>query len=72
MNDAATEVKSENPDAVTKCGVSCDGTWQRRGYSSLHGCITTLSIDTGNCLDVEVLTKVCQRVPKNFQREGCL
>ena len=26
MNDAATEVKSENPDAVTKCGVSCDGT----------------------------------------------
>ena len=38
--------------------MSCDDTWQRRGHSSLHGCIT-LSIDTGKCLDVEVLTKVC-------------
>ena len=59
MNDAAIEVRGENPDLLTLCGVSCDGTWQRRGYSSLHGCVTTLSIDTGKCLDVEVLTKVC-------------
>jgi hypothetical protein len=59
MNDAAIEVRDENPDLLTRCGVSCNGTWQRRGYSSLHGCVTTLSIDTGKCLDVEVLTKVC-------------
>ena len=59
MNDAAIEVRGENPDPLTRCGVSCDGTWQRRGYSSLHGCVTTLSIDAGKCLDVEVLTKVC-------------
>ena len=67
MNDAAIEVRGENPDPLTRCGVSCDGTWQPRGYSSLHGCVTTLSIDTGKCLDVEVLTKVwhgCQRIAR--------
>ena len=67
MNDAAVEVHGENPGQIMQCGVSCDGTWQRRGYSSLHGCVTTLSIDTGKCLDVEVLTKVChgcQRIAK--------
>ena len=26
----------------------------------MNGCVTTLSIDTGKCLDVEVLSKVCQ------------
>ncbi|CAL1289284.1 unnamed protein product [Larinioides sclopetarius] len=24
----------------TSCGVSLDGTWQKRGYSSLNGCAT--------------------------------
>ena len=59
MNDAADEIRGENQGNITQCGVSCDGTWQRRGYSSLNGCVTTLSIDTGKCLDVEMLTKVC-------------
>ena len=27
MNDAATEVKVENPDTTTNRAVSCDGTW---------------------------------------------
>ena len=59
MNDAADEIRGESQGSITQCGVSCDGTWQRRGYSSLNGCVTTLSIDTGKCLDVEMLTKVC-------------
>lgn len=67
MEDAANELHEENCNSITKCGVSCDGTWQRRGYSSLNGCVTTLSIDTGKCLDVEIMTKVChgcQRIDK--------
>lgn len=43
----------------SECGVSVDGTWQRRGYSSLNGVVTMLSIDTGEALDVEVLSKEC-------------
>lgn len=42
-----------------ECGVSVDGSWHRRGYSSLNGVVTTLSIDTGEALDVEILSKEC-------------
>ena len=59
MNDAADEIRGENRENITQCGVSCDRTWQRRGHSSLNGCVTTLSIDTGKCFDVEILTNVC-------------
>ncbi|KAK3751312.1 hypothetical protein QZH41_007109 [Actinostola sp. cb2023] len=54
------ELKNEHVDDISQCGVSCDGTWQKRGYSSMNGCVTTISMDTGKCLDVEVLSKVCQ------------
>ena len=53
------EVHHGSAEDITQCGVSCDRTWQRRGHSSLNGCVTTLSMETGKCLDVEVLTKVC-------------
>ena len=39
------------------CAVSCDGTWKRRGFSSLNGCVATISMDTGKILDVEPLSK---------------
>lgn len=63
MNDAQKEIhhlKGEDVEGFSNCGVSCDGTWQKRGHSSLNGCVAVLSIDTGKCLDVELLSKVCQ------------
>ena len=55
------ELKANNNiSGISQCGVSSDGTWQRRGYSSMNGCVTTISMDTGKCLDFEVLSKVCQ------------
>lgn len=70
MEDAAIELhQGNNSNQIVKCGVSCDGTWQRRGHSSLNGCVTTLSIETGKCLDVEVLTKVCHGCNK-IERES--
>ncbi|GFT76882.1 hypothetical protein TNCV_1817751 [Trichonephila clavipes] len=53
-------------------GVSADGTWQRRGHSSLNGCVAVLSIDTGKVVDLEVMSKWCketvtyQRVQKKL------
>ena len=41
--------------------------WQRIGHSSLNGCVTAISMDTGKSLDVEVLSKachVCQRIER--------
>ena len=55
MKEAGMELHNDVNDEVKPCSVSCDGTWQRRGYSSLNGCVTTISVDTGKCIDVEEL-----------------
>lgn len=63
MNDAAKEIhvlKNKCEDEVADCGISCDGTWQRRGFSSLNGCVAAISMDTGKVVDVEVLSKFCK------------
>jgi hypothetical protein len=63
MMDASHEIhalKGSNDAGISQCGVSSDGTWQRRGHSSMNGCVTTLSIDTGKRLDVAVLSKGCR------------
>ncbi|XP_077509270.1 uncharacterized protein LOC144120579 [Amblyomma americanum] len=36
-----------------------DGTWQKRGHKRHNGVGTTISVDTGLCLDFEVLTNYC-------------
>ncbi|GFW44906.1 CCHC-type domain-containing protein [Trichonephila clavipes] len=56
INAALSEIKG---NSFTKCGISIDGTWQRRGYSSLNGCVSAISVDTGKILDIEVMTQYC-------------
>ena len=69
MKEAGMELHKDCNDEVVPCRVSCDGTWQRRGYSSLNGCVTTISADTGKCIDVEVLSKVCHGC-KRIEKEN--
>jgi len=57
MTAAAEEIKSL---VGTEIGVSNDGSWQRRGYSSLNGVVTTISVDSGKILDVEAMSKTCR------------
>ncbi|GFU82342.1 CCHC-type domain-containing protein [Trichonephila clavipes] len=57
INAALSEIKGSN--SFTKCGISIYGTWQRRGYSSLNGCVSAISVDTGKILDIEVMTQYC-------------
>ena len=69
IKDAVEElhnVKSNEVDenGVLKTAISCDGTWQRRGFSSLNGCVTAISMETGKILDVEPLSKVCHTCKK--------
>ena len=47
-------------ELILYSGVSCDGTWQRRGHSSLNGCVFVMSIGTGKVLDGETLTALCK------------
>ena len=46
--DKSAKKHPDNP-SVKLCDVSIDGTWQRRGYSSLNGVVTTVSHE--KCLD---------------------
>ncbi|GFU87140.1 hypothetical protein TNCV_4927881, partial [Trichonephila clavipes] len=34
-------------------------TWQRRGYTSMNGCVAAISVDTGKVLDIEVMSFYC-------------
>ena len=54
-----------------QCGVSCNDheTWQKRGHSSMNGYVTTLSMDTGKCLNIQVLRKVCHGKPTGHRRK---
>ena len=72
MTDAAKEIhtlKEKSENEVADCGISCDGTWQRRGFSSLNGCVTAISMDTGKVVDVEVLSKSCKQCKKHEDDE---
>ncbi|GFU84920.1 uncharacterized protein TNCV_58591 [Trichonephila clavipes] len=61
MKEAALKLEVTKLDTeFSQRGVSVDGTWKRRGYSSLNGCVSVISIDSGNVLDVEFMSKVCR------------
>ena len=63
MTSAAQEIhdiKPEFEDGLAKCSLSRDGTWQR-GFSSLNGCVTAISMAIGKVLDVKPLCKVCKK-----------
>ncbi|GFY22477.1 uncharacterized protein TNCV_2177381 [Trichonephila clavipes] len=36
-----------------------DGTWQKRGHTSLNGVVTAVSVDTGKVVDAEILSRKC-------------
>ena len=45
---------------TTDVGVSVDGTWQRKGFSSTLWVVTAISIDSGKVLNVAILSKSCE------------
>jgi len=62
MSNAAAELR--NGEETADVGVSVDGTWQSKGFSSTLGVITAISIDTGKVLDVAILSKSCKGCTK--------
>ncbi|GFY06236.1 uncharacterized protein TNCV_2680301 [Trichonephila clavipes] len=79
MIKAATEIveKKQNLSSdIVKCGILVDGTWQRRGYTSMNGCVAAISVDTVKVLDIEVMSSYCptckrlQTMPRNLEYES--
>ena len=53
------ELLREDADAVINIGVSFDGTWQKRGFTSHYGIGICIDILTGLVIDFEVLSSYC-------------
>ena len=54
------EAYREIIDGMHETAVSVDGTWQKRGVSSLNGAVAELSIQTEKVLDIAPLSRYCQ------------
>ena len=55
---------------VADSDVSLDGTWQKRGHSSVNGVVTAISKETGKCVDVAVLSKDCKACQYWSRKKG--
>lgn len=60
MNDAADSLKVENDAVPVNTAVSVDGSWQKRGFTSMNGVVTVISIDNGKILDTEAMSRRCK------------
>ena len=71
MISAASEIEgTKDENGICDITVSCDGIWQKRGYSSLNGIVTVISGDTGKCIDYRIRTKNCKTCQSWEGREG--
>ena len=59
MKKAMEEAVSQ-ADGNTDLCVAVDGSWQKRGHTSLNGVVSVTSVDTGKVLDISVMSKYCQ------------
>lgn len=59
MKEAVEKAVQQN-DGDRDITCAFDGSWQRRGFSSLNGVMTATSVTSGQVVDVEVMSKFCQ------------
>ena len=64
MQRARKEVRvyygATSDEEVVDALVSVDGTWQKRGFSSLYGIVYVIEYNTGKVLDYKVFSKFCK------------
>ncbi|GFS80505.1 uncharacterized protein TNCV_3178871 [Trichonephila clavipes] len=70
IQNAAQEAIWEN-EGNKNIAVDVDGTWHKRGYTSLNGVVTVISIDTGKVIDVDILSKYCACKNLPFHEKDC-
>ena len=71
MQFAASEVRASGGEQIqgnTVCQCSLDGSWQKRGHSSLNGLVTAIS--NGKCIDTKVFSKKCKACERWESRKG--
>ena len=71
MTKSASELHASLPDECDKVTVSCDGTWQRRGFASKNGVATVLSVNPdgpAKLFDVDVVSNHCDACSKSRKK----
>ncbi len=63
MDPDVREKREQNPQSVIVIQVTFDGTWQKRGFTSLYSGV--IDILTGQALDYVVLSKYCHTCAVN-------
>ena len=53
------KINVNDDDIQVDTGVSVGGSWQRRGFASLNGVVTVISVENGKILDTETICKLC-------------
>jgi len=65
-------ILDENPELdineTLDAAVSFAGTWVKRGFTSLTGVVSAISVDSGEVLDYAVLSKACGRCARKESR----
>ena len=57
--------KGASNDKLADTSVSIDGTWQKRGYVSMNGTVSFISMDSGKIVDVETMCRFCKPCQQN-------
>ena len=68
--DDAKRFYEPEEDGVFHVGISDNGIWRRRGYSSLYGIVTAISTVTGTVIDIEIMSKDCKEFTAWTNKEG--
>ena len=59
MRRAREEIRHLYGTSSEEVVISCDGTWQKRGFSSLFGVVFVIAYESGKVIDYAVLSKHC-------------
>lgn len=72
MKEAVEEAVEEN-NMNRDITVAFDGSWQKRGHTSLNGIVSATSVDTGKVIDIAIMSKhcKCKGLPGNQHEEQC-
>ena len=57
--DTANNLKGKN-NAITNVPVFVDDTCRKRGFPSLNGVVTAISVESGKILDSEIMSRKCK------------
>ena len=56
-------------ESIIDVAVTYDGTWSKRGFTANHGIGVVMSADTGEVLDMEILSRVCEICKQNKSKK---